>query len=339
MSEQIKVLLTEDEMPKQWYNIQADLPHPLPPPVDKDGKPIGPDALAPVFPMNLIEQEMSTQRWIDIPREVMEILALWRPTPLFRARGLEKALKTLLVAQRHALEELQTKAIEHFEFLYEQIALMRRRQFGASSEQMPGQPWLFDEAEALAASAPGEDSDEGGNAAEQPQSTAAKRARGKRAMLPPELPRVEIVHDVPEADRVCACGTPMVEIGEDVSEQLDIIPMKIQVLRHIRKRYGCPGGEHAQYGTHNRLAKIATPAHPLAYLEIIAIDPGAPSSDSTVSGVVVSDEDMIDITAFCALTSKLSVHTFLSPIFMKGQRTNFKLETLNSELTWLLSRK
>ena len=94
MSEQVKVLLSEDEMPKQWYNIQADLPHPMPPPVDKDGKPIGPDALAPVFPMNLIEQEVSTKRWIDIPREVMELLALWRPTPLCRARRLEKALKT-----------------------------------------------------------------------------------------------------------------------------------------------------------------------------------------------------------------------------------------------------
>lgn len=94
MSEQTKVLLTEDEMPKQWYNIQADLPHPLPPSVDQSGKPIGPEALAPVFPMNLIEQEVSTQRWIDIPQEVQEILALWRPTPLFRAHRLEKALKT-----------------------------------------------------------------------------------------------------------------------------------------------------------------------------------------------------------------------------------------------------
>ena len=94
MVEQIKVVLREDEMPRQWYNIQADLPHPLPPPVGKDGKPIGPEALAPVFPMNLIEQEVSTQRWIDIPDPVMQILFQWRPTALHRARGLEKALKT-----------------------------------------------------------------------------------------------------------------------------------------------------------------------------------------------------------------------------------------------------
>ena len=94
MSEQIKVVLTEDEMPKQWYNIAADLPTPMPPPVDMEGNPIGPDALAPVFPMNLIEQEVSTERWIDIPEEVMGILKLWRPSPLYRARRLEKALNT-----------------------------------------------------------------------------------------------------------------------------------------------------------------------------------------------------------------------------------------------------
>ena len=93
-SSTVKVFLSEKDMPRQWYNIQADLPHPLPPPVDQDGKPIGPDALAPVFPMNLIEQEVSTERWIDIPEEVLEKLLLWRPTPLCRARAFEKALGT-----------------------------------------------------------------------------------------------------------------------------------------------------------------------------------------------------------------------------------------------------
>jgi tryptophan synthase beta chain len=94
MSEPIKVNLREDEMPKQWYNIQADLKHPLPPPLGRDGKPIGPDALAPVFPMNLIEQEVSTQRWITIPDEIQAIYKLWRPAPLFRAARLEKVLGT-----------------------------------------------------------------------------------------------------------------------------------------------------------------------------------------------------------------------------------------------------
>ncbi|MBN1511249.1 MAG: TrpB-like pyridoxal phosphate-dependent enzyme [Phycisphaerae bacterium] len=94
MPEQVKILLNEDEMPRQWYNIQADLPKPCPPPVDKDGNPIGPDTLAPVFPMNLIEQEVSQERWIDIPEPVLDVLMQWRPSPLYRARKLEKALGT-----------------------------------------------------------------------------------------------------------------------------------------------------------------------------------------------------------------------------------------------------
>jgi tryptophan synthase beta chain len=92
--DQIKVFLSEDEMPRQWYNIAADFPHAMPPPVTPEGKPITPDMLAPVFPMNLIEQEVSTQRWIDIPDEVLQILWQWRPSPLCRATRLEKALGT-----------------------------------------------------------------------------------------------------------------------------------------------------------------------------------------------------------------------------------------------------
>ena len=89
-----KITLDEREMPGAWYNIAADFPIPMPPPVSLDGKPIGPDALARVFPMNLIEQEVSTQRWIEIPEPVRQALFLWRPTPLVRASGLEKALGT-----------------------------------------------------------------------------------------------------------------------------------------------------------------------------------------------------------------------------------------------------
>jgi len=89
-----KVILEEHELPRQWYNIQADLPSPMPPPLGMNGLPISPDDLAKVFPMNLIEQEMSTERWIDIPEEVLGILKLWRPSPLYRAKRLEKALGT-----------------------------------------------------------------------------------------------------------------------------------------------------------------------------------------------------------------------------------------------------
>lgn len=89
-----KILLKESDIPRQWYNIAADLPTPLLPPLGPDGKPISPDMLAPVFPMNLIEQEVSSQRWIDIPEEVLNILYRWRPSPLKRALALEKHLKT-----------------------------------------------------------------------------------------------------------------------------------------------------------------------------------------------------------------------------------------------------
>jgi tryptophan synthase beta chain len=87
-----KVFLTEDEIPRQWYNILADIK--MNPPLGPDGKPIGPDSLAPVFPMNLIEQEVSPERWIDIPEEVLKVLNIWRPTPLVRALSLEKFLDT-----------------------------------------------------------------------------------------------------------------------------------------------------------------------------------------------------------------------------------------------------
>ncbi len=89
-----KVLLSEDEMPKQWYNLAPDLPTPMQPPLGPDGKPVSPDMLAPVFPMNLIEQEVSAESWIDIPEEVRALLFRWRPSPLHRAYGLEKALGT-----------------------------------------------------------------------------------------------------------------------------------------------------------------------------------------------------------------------------------------------------
>jgi tryptophan synthase beta chain len=90
----VKIFLDETEIPRQWYNIAADIGASMPPPLDPQGNPLTPEALAPVFPMNLIEQEMSTERWIDIPEEVLDILYRWRPSPLRRAVFLEKALGT-----------------------------------------------------------------------------------------------------------------------------------------------------------------------------------------------------------------------------------------------------
>ena len=90
----VKYLLLEDDIPRQWYNLAADLPTPMLPPLAPNGQPLTPDMLAPVFPMNLIEQEVSTRRWIDIPQEVLDILYRWRPSPLRRAVFLEKMLGT-----------------------------------------------------------------------------------------------------------------------------------------------------------------------------------------------------------------------------------------------------
>jgi tryptophan synthase beta chain len=90
-----KITMGEERIPKGWYNIMADLPVPLPPPLHPGTlQPVGPDDLAPLFPMALIMQEMAGDRYIDIPRPVTDIYRMWRPTPLYRAYGLEKALGT-----------------------------------------------------------------------------------------------------------------------------------------------------------------------------------------------------------------------------------------------------
>ena len=174
-------------------------------------------------------------------------------------------------ARREAQLEAQQETQRQIARLLEQIALARHRMFGASTEQLSAQSRLFDEAETLAATstadqdiapiAPISPPDPSGAAGlPAPQAGAPspqpKPARGKRAPLAAGLMRVDVIHDVPHAQRTCACGTPMVEIGQDVSEQLDIVPMQVRVLRHIRKRYACPGSRHAP-------VTAALPAQPL----------------------------------------------------------------------------
>ncbi|MCX5749302.1 MAG: TrpB-like pyridoxal phosphate-dependent enzyme [Candidatus Saganbacteria bacterium] len=93
--EKDRVILPLSAIPQKWYNIMSDFPGELPPPLHPGtGKPLGPADLAPLFPMALIRQEMSPEKWIEIPDDVVDVLKLWRPTPLVRARRLEKALKT-----------------------------------------------------------------------------------------------------------------------------------------------------------------------------------------------------------------------------------------------------
>ena len=95
MSDQVKYVLDESRLPEAWYNIAADLPAPPPPVLHPGtGQPVGPDDLAPLFPMQIILQEVSTDRLITIPEEVRTVYRQWRPTPLYRARRLEKALET-----------------------------------------------------------------------------------------------------------------------------------------------------------------------------------------------------------------------------------------------------
>ncbi|MBC7498898.1 MAG: IS66 family transposase [Herminiimonas sp.] len=170
-------------------------------------------------------------------------------------------LKALLLAQNSILltqvqtltaevDAVRREAQEQITRMIEQLVLARHRQFGVSTEQLPGQARLFDEADMLAQATTEADDiaplppqapavDAGGD------KKSMTPARGKRRPLPSELPRVDVVHDVPEDQRTCPCGTPMIEIGQDVSEQLDIVPMQVRVLRHVRKRYGCPGSTHA----------------------------------------------------------------------------------------------
>ena len=91
--QQTKILLEEKDMPTSWYNVMPDLPEPMAPPLDPETKkPIAPEKLSAIFPMSLIEQEMSGERWIDIPEPIQEIYRLYRPSPLVRARRLEQAI-------------------------------------------------------------------------------------------------------------------------------------------------------------------------------------------------------------------------------------------------------
>ena len=92
---QTKFVLNESDMPRRWYNVMADMDTPPPPPLHPATlEPVGPEALAPLFPMSLIEQEVTTDRYVDIPDEVLDVYKLWRPTPLHRAHRLERALQT-----------------------------------------------------------------------------------------------------------------------------------------------------------------------------------------------------------------------------------------------------
>lgn len=149
-------------------------------------------------------------------------------------------LKKIILQQKQLLTQKQQQ-IEH---LLEQFRLQCHRQFGASSEQAPGQGHLFNEVEILATEALDDTSAED-VAIITDADIKEKPARGYRKPLPMELPRIDVIHDLPESEKLCACGCQRAEIGEVVSEQLDIIPAQVRVIRHVRKKYGCAQCESA----------------------------------------------------------------------------------------------
>jgi transposase len=151
------------------------------------------------------------------------------------------ALKSLVADQLERNEQLTTEN-QHYKAqvltLTEQLNLALARRYAASSEKLsPDQIRLFDEAESeTEAAAPGED--------ETVSIPAHRRRKRGRKPLPAALPRIEVIHELPEAERVCPHdGHPLTEIGKVISEQLDIIPAKIRVIQHIRKQYACSCGQ------------------------------------------------------------------------------------------------
>lgn len=148
-------------------------------------------------------------------------------------RGLQKSLQN----ERNERIEQQNKALEYFE----ELQLMRRRLFGRSAERLPEedrrQLWLFNEAEVIAA----------GEQPKQEQERVPVRAHTRikrgRKPLPADLPRVEMVHDIPEEQKICGCGEALIRIGEEVCEKLEIIPAQVRVRRHVRPKYACKACE------------------------------------------------------------------------------------------------
>ena len=146
-----------------------------------------------------------------------------------------------LRAKNVLLEQENQRLKSKYEALLEQIRLFQRQRFGASSEKFPAdQQDLFNEAEALVDEEELEAVAQGSIDVSEATATARLQKKRGRQALPPELPRIDVVHDVPAAQRCCPEGHALKVIGEAISEQLDIIPAKIQVLRHIRKKYACP---------------------------------------------------------------------------------------------------
>jgi len=167
------------------------------------------------------------------------VLASENETLRTRVRLLERQLAELAAKEEEHRSELAQRE-DRIRILEEFLRLSRAKRFGASSEKAIAEQlglWLFNEAEQWL------DTEEIGAEEDEDDSVlvaAHPRRKPGRKPLPPELPRVEILHDLPEDEKVCAQGHALAEIGRDTSEQLEVIPAQLQVIRHVRPRYACP---------------------------------------------------------------------------------------------------
>lgn len=191
------------------------------------------------------------------------------------------ALKALLFAYeaeakktQHALEAQITKLNDQLHNAFEALRLERARRYGSQSEKAPWQGELFDEAESNA-----EEQAEGLAGTQAAANTARKKRSTGRKPLPAELTRVEHVHTLDDADLLCPCGCTLEEIGEDISEQLEIEPAKIHVIRHIRKKYACKACEESVKSAPVPtvlLPKAIASANTMAYLIVSKYADGLP---------------------------------------------------------------
>lgn len=154
------------------------------------------------------------------------------------------SLKQTIVGMAAAQVELEQRYRSQIDYLQERIRLLQNELFGRKTEKRPlpedaKQLKLFNEAEVLCPEAAAEDE----KAAQTMDIPAHTRQKPKRKPLPKDLPRVEVIHDLAEEAKMCACGTPLSRIGQEASEKLDIVPAKIQVIRHIRYKYACKNCE------------------------------------------------------------------------------------------------
>ena len=204
----------------------------------------------------------SNEEWQDLIRRIRE-----------EHEERLRRLQALLEKERAEKIEYQNEALKHFE----EIQLLRRRIFGRRAEKLSEedrrQLLLFNEAEEILLKQGSEPSDE-----QTVEVRAHRRRKSGRKPLPPEIPRVETIHDISDEEKQCACGQPMVRIGEEICEKLEVIPARIRVRRHVRPKYACHACEGS--GDESRAAvRLAPP--------VVQLLPKSIASPALVAYIVV----------------------------------------------------